>query len=103
QPAVRPRCLRPFPTRRSSDLKLLAPLDAGVAQIRGHLIRHAEGRHDALLDVGQGLLAVCPINSFVPLLVHGAAREAIVILAVAEIGSAHVWTPVTFRSRMPSS
>src|SRR5947208_1346142 len=79
--------LRPphsFPTRRSSDLPELPSMHVWPG--------------------GQGAVPHAPENE--PIQVNGAVvvgQEVVVVVVFVEIGRAHVCTPVTRSSRMPST
>src|SRR5207249_12238526 len=84
------RHLHSFPTRRSSDLTevyLLELMD--LLRSRGHEV--------VLFSMADQRGAPSPFEPYlVPPIDFKAQTET-------EIGRAHVWTPVTFRSHMPSS
>src|SRR5206468_6117323 len=82
------RDLHSFPTRRSSDLAAAAPLSgARCPSVRSPSARSQEKRGE--LPLGPPARAVA-----------GPLERALVV--DAQIGRAHVLTPVTIRYRMPS-
>src|SRR5699024_12765689 len=89
-----PRDLRSFPTRRSSDLPRSASADVPDEALRRRGLGLAPGqgrRRGAGGDVAGDHVDVAGPEFF----------DLRVVLA--QIGRAHVCTPVTFRYRMPSS
>src|SRR5205823_12680466 len=91
----------PFPTRRSSDLYAVDVLRVRHIIVCGHY--GCGGVKAALEGASYGLIDNWLRHVQDVAAKHSAALDAAADAAAREIGRAHVLTPVTSLSRMPSS